>query len=463
MKKLTLKDFLKLSGAQIVNSEILKEKKISGVSTDSRTVKEHELFFALKGENFDAHDFLNDVFAKKPAAAVVHKSWKEKNLPALQKLQCGIIAVHDTTTAFGELANIYRKKFDIPIIAIGGSNGKTTTKEMAAAVLKTKYNVLSTEGNLNNNIGVPQTLFRLCANHDAAVIELGTNHFGELRYLCTVAEPTHALITNIGKEHLEFFGDEEGVAKEEKELFRWIRERKGFSFVNTDDPYLESERKENKKNFCYGTTAKAALRAKKILLNESGCASFTVERGKKTFRIQLSVPGNHNVINALAAVSIGLKFSASEKNIVSALSNFVSANKRMQVLHHSGFTILNDTYNSNPDSVAAALNTLQSISNKGKKIAVLGDMRELGVSSKREHTNIGVIAAEMKLDALFTFGPLSKYTSEAFGKRAFHFNTKTELIVELHRILKNFDVVLVKGSRGMKMEEVVNQLLMQNL
>ena len=463
MKKLTVKDFLKLSGVEIFKEEILKTKKISGVSTDSRTVKENELFFALKGENFDAHDFLGDVIVKKPAAIVVHKSWREKNSALIAQSGCAVIAVEDTTKALGELANVYRKKFDIPVVAIGGSNGKTTTKEMVSAVLQTKYDVLNTEGNLNNHIGVPQTLFRLTNKHDIAVIELGTNHFGELKYLCEIAEPTHALITNIGKEHLEFFGDEAGVAKEEKELFTWVREHKGFSFINSNDSFLESERKNNKKHLTYGTTAKADVRAKKILVNEFGNASFRAEYKKKEFNIQLSVPGMHNVINALSAIAVGLKFQVNEKKIAEALKNFISANKRMQVLRHSGYTILNDTYNSNPDSVVAALNTLQSIANKGKKIAVLGDMRELGDASKREHTNIGAIAAGMNLDALFTFGHLSKYTSEAFGERGYHFNTKTELIVELQRILKNFDVVLVKGSRGMKMEEVVNQLLMQNL
>ena len=465
MKKITVKDLQKLTDSEIINKDLLRRKRISGVSTDSRLVKRDEIFFALKGEKFDAHDFIDTVIRAEVAAVVVRREWAQKKEIHFKPLSCAVVIVPDTTIAFGELARIYRRKFDIPVIAIGGSNGKTTTKEMVSAVLRTKYEVLQTEGNLNNHIGVPQTIFRLNTKHDIAVIELGTNHFGELKYLCEIAEPTHGLITNIGKEHLEFFGDEEGVAREEKELFRYLEKNKGFSFVNCDDKHLEGECKELKRSVCYGTTSPAGIRAKKIEMNALGQAKFDVVWAKKDvlFSAKLSVPGIHNVINALAASAVGLKLKVKPKKIAEALRKFSSASKRMEILSHNGIIILNDTYNSNPDSVIVALRTLKSFTTSGKKIAVLGDMRELGEASKREHTNIGVVASEMKLDGIFTFGPFSKYTCEAFGHAsAKHFESKEALSEELKQLLHPGDVVLVKGSRGMKMEEVVQQLTASN-
>lgn len=465
MKKITAKDFQKLTGAEIINKDLLKRRRILGVSTDSRAVKKDALFFALKGERFDAHDFIDDVVRSDAAAVAVNRDWAVKNDLYFRTFPCAFIIVPDTTIALGELARIYRRKFDIPVLAIGGSNGKTTTKEMITAVLKMKYTVLHTEGNFNNHIGVPLTLFRLSHEHDVAVIELGTNHFGEMKYLCDIAEPTHGLITNIGKEHLEFFGDENGVAKEEKELFRFLEKKDGFAFISTDDKYLAGEEKIVKKSLTYGSSSKSDVRAKKVELNELGQPKFNVEWHKKeiSFAVKISVPGMHNVTNALAACAVGLKLKVKPKKISSALGKFSSASKRMEVLSHNGVIILNDTYNSNPDSVIVALKTLKSFTTSGKKIVVLGDMKELGDASKREHTNIGVIASEMKFDALFTYGPFSKYTSEAFGHfSARHFESKDELSAELKKMLQPGDVVLIKGSRGMKMEDVVQQLTASN-
>ncbi len=464
MKKITAKDLKGITGAEVVNADLLKRRSISGVSTDSREVKKDDLFFALKGEKFDAHEFIDSVVKAEAAAVVVHREWAEKNGSFLRTFPCVFVIVDDSTTAFGELARIYRRKFDIPVIAIAGSNGKTTTKEMVSAVLRTTYEVLSTEGNLNNHIGVPQTLFRLTKKHDAAVVEIGTNHFGELKVLCEMAEPTHGLITNIGKEHLEFFKDEEGVAKEERALFHYLNEHKGFAFVNCDDPFLAGDADSLKHSLSYGTASSGDIRAKKIRVNETGRSTFEVVRSKKdtSFAVSLTAPGMHNVTNALAAAAVGLKLKIKPKKIAAALEQFTSASKRMEVVKHNGVTILNDTYNSNPDSVIVALKTLQSISTTGKKYAVLGDMRELGDASKREHTNIGAVASGMKFDRMFTFGPFSKYTSEAFGASSKHFESKDLLSDELQQIVKSSDVILVKGSRGMRMEDVVNRLTNAN-
>lgn len=464
MKNITIRDFQKLTEAKIFHPEKIRERKISGVSTDSRSFAEGNIFFALRGETFDAHTFIAEIAQKKPLVILVEKKWADANTEYLRSLKCMAVVVPDTTKAYGELARIYRRKFDIPILAVGGSNGKTTTKEMIAAVLRKKLTTLSTEGNLNNHIGVPQTIFRLRQEDEFAVVETGTNHFGELKYLCEILEPTQVLLTNIGKEHLEFFGDVEGVAKEETDLFRYADANKGFAFINMDDVFLAKEKKQLKRSLGYGTTAKADVRAKKISVNEQGQTTFTIEYKNASFPVVLQVPGVHNVMNAVAAAAVGLKARVNSQKIAEALFNFTSTNKRMQIISHGGYTILNDTYNSNPDSVIAALKTLKDFHAKGKKIAVLADMKELGETSKREHTAVGVVAAELGIEWLFTFGHLSTYTHEAFtGLHKIHFQTKTELVVELQRIIKNFDVVLVKGSRGMKMEDIVHQLTMQNL
>ncbi|MFA6540969.1 MAG: UDP-N-acetylmuramoyl-tripeptide--D-alanyl-D-alanine ligase [Bacteroidota bacterium] len=463
MKKISIKDLRSLSNAEVLNKETFKGRTISGVSTDSRTAGKNEIFFALKGEKFDAHDFVADLLLRGAAGIVVNAGWAEKNGEKVTSCNCVCVIVPDTTRAYGELARIYRKKFDIPVVAIAGSNGKTTTKEMVTAVLRSTYTVLATEGNLNNHIGVPQTLFRLDRMHEIAVVEIGTNHFGELKYLCELAEPTHGLITNIGKEHLEFFGDEEGVAKEETELFRYLEKNNGTAFINYDDPFLFRKGGTVKKSIGYGINQKADIRAKKIQMDELGRARFECVYPKKSkkFHVALPVPGLHNAVNALAAISVGLKLKVKEKRIISAVKHFSSAAKRMEVLSQNGITLLNDTYNSNPDSVIAALKTLASVQTGGRKFVVLGDMKELGESSKREHTNIGAIASGMNFHGLFAHGPFSKYTSEAFGSGARHFDSKDDLSSELKKILHPGDVVLIKGSRGMKMEEVVHRLLEQ--
>lgn len=460
MKRITASDLRKVTGATLEGADALRRRPITGVATDSRAVKAGDLFVALKGENFDAHSFIDAVLQASPAAVMVHRTWAVTHEQYLRTFPCTFVVVDDTTAAFGELGRIYRRKFDIPVIAIAGSNGKTTTKEMVTAVLRKKYRVLATEGNLNNHIGVPQTLFRLTAEHDVAVVEIGTNHFGELEYLCGIAEPTHGLITNIGKEHLEFFGDEQGVAKEERTLFSYLRRTKGTAFVNADDPFLADDVHAQKRSWSYGTNAKADVRAKRLKMNETGRATFDVvmEKKDRKFTVRLAAAGLHNVMNALAASAVGLKLKVKPKRIAEALGSFTSASKRMEVLPMNGVTVLNDTYNSNPDSVLAALRTLAAVATKGKRLVVLGDMRELGDASKREHTNIGAVTAGMGFDGLLTFGPFSKYTSEAFGPTARHFESKDALSTELLQRLAPGDVVLVKGSRGMRMEEVVARL-----
>lgn len=298
--------------------------------------------------------------------------------------------------------------------------------------------------------------------HEIAVVEIGTNHPGEIEYLCTVLEPTHGLITNIGREHLEFFGSLEGVAKAEGELFDWLAKHNGTSFVNMDDKNLVPLTKKIKKTIRYGfasrnTSIKGAVKS----FNTSAQALVQVKpKAQKAFDITVGAPGEHNAQNALAATAVGLALKVPRSNIQKALTSFQSASKRMQIQKTAKIIILNDTYNSNPDSALAALATLHTMVSKGKKIAVLSDMLELGHQAEELHKLVGKALAQFKIDILFTVGTLSKHTYDAADvETKAHFENKITLREHLSHTLEEDDIVLVKGSRGMKMEEVVLALI----
>lgn len=454
---LTIHDLLKIEYVHIQNIGDLQEKTIRGVSTDSRTVQRGDIFVAIRGEKFDGHQFLNEAFEKGTVAAIVHEQWMSYGSTYSNNV---LIRVKDTVKALGQLANVYRGKFDVPVITVTGTNGKTTTKEMIASILSARYSVLKTEGNLNNQIGVPQTLFRLQKEHEVAVIEMGTNHFGEIAYLCKVAEPTHGLITNVGHAHLEFFENIEGVAKAKGELFESL-ESSGFGFVNADDKFIVEKAKVLKKKMTYGFQAKRSeLKGKFLGLNEQAQPRFSFDgvRLKKPLEIELRIAGTHNIFNGLAAAAVGLEFEISSKKIKNALENFNASSNRMEVSTLGGVTIINDTYNSNPDSVAAALSTLSAMKCSGKKIVVLGDMLELGDKSQQAHKGIGNHLAERGFQYVLTFGAYSRFIAETSNaKHSKHFEDKNLLTEQLIRLVKPGDIVLVKGSRRMKMEEVVEQ------
>ncbi|MBI3587479.1 MAG: UDP-N-acetylmuramoyl-tripeptide--D-alanyl-D-alanine ligase [Ignavibacteriales bacterium] len=459
--KLSSTDILNIAHVQALGFENAKRFEVTGVSTDSRAVKQGDLFVAIRGERFDGHDFLTKAVESGARALVVDMKWAGMNAVMLSSLTPPRLVVENTVHALGRVAHQYRRKFNIPFLVIGGSNGKTTTKDMITTVLQMKYNVLSTEGNLNNHIGVPQTLFRLEKKHKLAVIEIGTNHFGEIEYLCNVLEPTHALITNIGREHLEFFKSLDGVAKAESEAFEWLRAhraKKGIGFINSDDKRIVKQAKGLKKNISYGfEKTNATVKGKLLGVNKYACASVEVkQKGKKPFSINLSVPGKHNGHNALAAATVGLAMHVPVKKIQQALSSFAGANKRMQLLELGGITVLNDTYNANPDSVLAALATLSAALTYGKKIVVLADMLELGKDAVNEHQKIGKAVGRHGVEYLLTYGPLAKHTHDAAAVPfKFHYEQKNVLAEYLSELVSKGDIVLVKGSRGMKMEEVV--------
>lgn len=466
--RLEYKDILSINFSDIVNINGLQERVFNGISIDSRTIKKGEIFFALRGKNSDGHNYLIDACRNGAAAIVIDKKYFDTNGDnLLQKIESTIIVVKDTLLALGELANVYRKKFNIPVIAIAGSNGKTTTKEMIASVLSKKYNVLSSEGNYNNQIGVPLTIFRLNEKHEIAVFEIGTNKFGEIKYLCKILEPEFGLITNIGNEHLEFFKTIKGVAKEELSLFEYLssKEYQGYAFVNSDYKEIKNGSRKLRNKITYGIKNRNADIIVNNLKEDNGCYEFTVVYKNTLLPIKLNIKGFHNVENSLAAAAVGFVFGVPAKKIKNSLESFKAVDKRMEVIKVKNTTIINDTYNANLDSTLNALEVLNSMKTKGKKIFIFGDMLELGKKSVNNHAEIGKKFFEYAKRSsvpmhLVTYGKGTKYTNKSAGDvLKSHFTDKQLLIKYVNELVNSRDLVLVKGSRGMKMEEVVNSLL----
>lgn len=454
---LTIKDFLSVKGSKYYGSNI-ERAKFSGVAIDSRAVTKDEVFIAIKGECTDGHLYLADVFKKDCKLAVVNSaSYTELRRKFKNK---NFVVVKDTTKYLGDLAKNYLANNRVPVLCIAGSNGKTTTKDLVAAVLSKRYNILKTEGNLNNHIGLPLTLLKLNKSHNFCVLEIGSNHFGELEYLCEICKPDFGLVTNIGKEHLEFFINLKGVAKAEFELYDYLKKNNGTCFLNLDDKFVADYGKKIKQEnkFTYSFSTKADVKGKFIEFNKKFQPVINVKYKNKEFTTSVSTFGLHSIFNGLAAISTGLYFDINVSDIKSALQKFnASSSKRMEVTTHKGVTIVNDAYNSNPDSVKLGLETVKKFTTKGKKYIVLGDMLELGKSSKSEHAGIGKLASDMKFENLYTYGSESynTYKSAKSVKNNFYFTDKQVLGNLLKDDLRKDDIVYVKGSRGMKMEEVI--------
>ncbi len=459
MMDLTLNEFLKTrycSPAYSGPEEELRHQ-ISGVSIDSRTLRPGEVYFALRGESYDGHEFVGDALKKNAKAAVVEAKWWRENKSRFENHP--IFIVEDSLRALQETASEYRRKFNIPVIGLTGTNGKTTVKEMIAAVLSESGKVCKNEGNLNNHIGVPLTLFKLDSSYKILIVEMGMNHRGEIARLCEIAQPDYGLITNIGRGHLEFLKTVEGVAKAKMELFRYLSPN-GTGFINLDDPLVVKHAPKCKKSVTYGFSKNAQVVGEKPETDELGFPAMQVGG----MEIKINFPGNHNLMNALAAIAVGSEFGVNLTRIKTALENVKLPGKRMEVVKHKGMLILNDTYNANPDSTIAALETLRSLPTSGKKIFIFGDMLELGDRAIPEHAKIGESVSNYDIDVFFTIGPLAAEAVQAAqisGKNvtATHFDEKEDLIGGLKEILEKHQAILVKGSRGMKMEEVVEALI----
>jgi UDP-N-acetylmuramoyl-tripeptide--D-alanyl-D-alanine ligase len=457
---ISTKSILKLDSKKI-NFDKIKTKNFFGVSIDSRDIYKNYIFVAIKGENTDGHKYIVDVFKKGVAAAVVNESWYSKNKSKFKSEV--FFVVKDTVKALGELAKIHLKRFTVPVLFVGGSNGKTTTKDLIAAVLSKGYNVLKNEGNLNNHLGLPLTLLKLDSYHNFCVLEAGSNHFNEIKYLCSIGEPDYGIITNIGKEHLEFFKNINGAAREEFSLFDYLRNKDGVCFVNLDDNFIRKYYNKNKlkKSFTYSYNFKSNVSAKFIKYTTNFEPVIELSYNNKKITTKINTFGKHSVYNALAAAAVGLYFGITQDKIKEALENYIpESSKRMEVTKKIDFTIINDAYNSNPDSVKLGLETLKEYNTKGSIHLVIADMLELGKCSKKEHFEVGKMIKNMKFDNLYTFGNESKniFKGAKGVKNNFYFENKDDLAELLVSSIRTGGVIYFKGSRGMKLEEVVEKI-----
>ncbi len=434
------------------------------VVIDSREITPGAIFVALKGERTDGHCYIDAVFEKGASWAMVSREWYEaEGSPELPPGK-GFIVTDDTVAGLQRLSTLYRGTFTIPVVAIGGSNGKTTTKEMMASVLGTGFKVTMSHGNRNNHLGVPLTLLQLRHDTGIAVVEVGINHPGEMALLADIAKPTHALLTNIGHEHLEFLFDLDGVAAAETQLFDYLRRQGGTAFINADDSRLSSAGAGLAGSLSYGTSESPALNccASEISVRPDGRLSFLLSSATGAERVILNFTGRHNVINAIAAASVGLHFGLALSQIREGLERLIPAPgwKRLEVVDSSGLMILNDTYNANSDSMRLAIDALCEMPCEGKRVAVLGDMLELGAAGDLEHESIGRYLHGCPVDLLFTIGEKAwLICREAQGSCRGHFGSHETLLDALQTVLQEGDAVLFKGSRGMKLELVVDALV----
>ncbi len=443
------------------------KRRIRQISTDSRSIKRGDLFVALHGERFDGHEFVPAVLAKGAAGAIVHDEYR---VPA-GLLRSGrsvpfIFGVRDPLFAYQQLATHHRSRFAIPLVAVTGSNGKTTTKDMVAAVLAQRWRTLKTEGNFNNRIGVPHTLFRLSARHQAAVIEMGVDAQGQTTRLCEIARPTIGLITNIGPDHLEFFGSMEGSAQAKAELLDLLP-ADGTAVLNADDPYFDYLASRARcRVLSFGFSEKAAVRAANVVADVRKGTTFNLLLPGKArpTPVAIKVHGSHNVTNALAAAAVGAALNVPGSAIAQGLSKFRPAAMRSQVITHHGVQIINDCYNANPASMKAAIQLLAQWTPARQRVAVLGDMLELGHTTQQLHWDVGQFLAGQGLSRLIACGALGHEIAEGARRAGMAEGAIVEVpdagaaAERVRAIVRQGDVVLVKASRGMKMEQVVQGL-----
>ncbi len=442
---------------QVVDGTLIGEDKtITHITTDSRSLVHDDVFLALKGANFDGHRFIEQVVGKQCSAVIVSHD-----------CQCDSsqIVVADTHKALGKIAAYVKQKVAPKTVGITGSSGKTTVKEMVAAILTRLGNVLATEGNFNNDIGVPLTLLRLTESHDFAVVEMGANHMGEIAYTSNLVKPDVAVINNIAAAHLEGFGDLCGVARAKGEIFEGLNEN-GIALYNQDCKLASKWQwrlvdKTVRRFSCFN---KADCYSSDVVLDENGCASFKLNSSLGSTFLELTVPGRHNVCNAVAAAAIAFEFGASLDDVRLGLVEMAPVKGRLN-LHQLGDNckLIDDTYNANVESIKAATDLLASY--PGRRVLILGDMGELGAEARSYHQEVGEYAGDRNIDDLLTLGVLSQSTSDAFNRsnrHGKHFSLREKLVAELKTMLADEAQqvsILVKGSRSSHMEYVVNDII----
>lgn len=440
---------------------------ISGVSIDSRTIRSGDIFIAIEGMQHDGHIFIKNALQKEAIGIVISREDCMRDLNESYN-SINIILVKDTTQALQDIASYYRRKFKFPLVAITGSNGKTTTKEMTAAVLSKKYNVLKSEGNLNNHWGVPLSLLNIRPRHEVAVVEMGMNKKGEIANLCRIADPNVGVVTNISNVHIEFLRSINGVKEAKKELIDYLG-RDDTAILNSDDPLVKSFIPSVKgKTVTFGTSNGVMVRGKILNNYKEKGFGFELTIGDERISILTSAIGRFNLYNALGAAAVGFVLNMNAGEIKKGLEEFRPVSMRMQIFQSGNKKIINDTYNANVSSVEAALDVLSEIGREEIRIAVLGDMLELGDYSEDAHKEVGRKVASMGIDMLVTTGQLSRFICDEAIKNGLPsgkvnaFDDHDEALKFLIKYVRNpatKESILIKGSRGMKMEKIFTGLM----
>ena len=451
MAEFTLREVLQAVGGTAI--DIPEETTFEDVLTDTRRDVTGALFVALVGDTFDGHDFLAEAIGKDARAVLVKKGGGYDRVPRIE--------VDDTLKAYQRLANAHRRKFHVPLVAVTGSSGKTTTKELIATVLSSKFNVLKTEKNFNNEIGLPATLLGLDETHEVCVVEMGMRGKGQIEELADIAEPTVAVVTNVGTSHIELLGSREAIAEAKAELVEAI-DREGTVVLNEDDHFVKGMAAlTSGKRIGYGMKSNATVTGYRLRYKKDG-VKFTCKCYDEIFDVFLPMLGEYNVYNALAAVAVGRAFGMSGGKTAKALASFTGIPMRQEIVSLPDFVVVNDTYNANPQSTAESIKAIAQLEGK-RKVAILGDMFELGELTEEAHRRIGRLLAEECYGAVYAVGDAGAYTCEAASEYGVptvrHCATKEEAVQRYMAGRHVGDTVLVKGSRGMKMEEAVAMLL----
>ena len=432
----------------MLSCNCIEDKQVLDICTDTRKIKQGSLFVALVGERFDGHDFVQAAFEKGAVAAVCSKSVDADG---------EVLLVENTGTALLQIAAYYRSLFSIPFVGITGSVGKTTTKEMVYAVLSEKYNTLKNEGNLNNEIGLPTTVFRLNSDCEAAILEMGMSAFGEISRLAQVAQPNIGIITKIGVSHIEHLGSREGILKAKLEILDGLKPNAPL-VVNGDDDLLSTVSLDDRAVITFGIENGSCDYRAKDIEQYGYTTSFTVVWGSNEQRVTIPTVGTHNVYNALSAFAAGVYLGVTPESAADGLSKYTTSGMRQNVRDFNGITLVEDCYNASPDSVRAAVEVLCGMGAK-TKVFVFGDMLELGDMSEKAHREVGSLVAAKGVDKFYAYGTMAALAVESAKENgigfAKSFDDKYELACELKTVLAAGDAVLFKASRGMKLEDVI--------
>lgn len=425
--------------------------------TDTRKIEKDDFFVALSGENFDGHDYIMQAFLKGAMGCISSKEIKNPG----DKI---VIKTADTKKAFLDISGMYRDKFNIPFIAVTGSIGKTTIKELIYSILNEKGKILKSIGNYNNEIGVPKTLFKLDKSYEMAVIEMGMNSFGEIEKLSNIVKPEIAVISNIGISHIGNFKSITDILNAKMEIISGLKDE-GTLILNGDDELLYGLKNDlSCKVIYFGTFLRNDIRAYDIILEGENGSSFSIKYKDKEMKFHISIIGRHNIMNALAAITVALLMDIEPLKIIAGISKYKSTEMRLDISSKNNIKIINDVYNSGPDSMKAAIDVLTEIANARRKVVILGDMLELGEYSKKAHIEVGEYFFDNKVDLILLSGKYAKHIENGLLEKGnnkikvYIYKSNDELISNLSSLISYGDIILVKGSRGSKMEEVVEEL-----